>query len=153
MSNWERIERILAFQKETPATSNRPGALARSAKSAVSTKEVQQSQPEEQRGFPRRPLVAKILISDEQSVIVGVCRDISIGGLQVLTERIPGKVGMKLKMNISPSTNDSGSRIESFVAEGVIVRILEDNRGFSFRFERLSNRSKQAIESYIESPT
>jgi hypothetical protein len=132
METWERIEKIGVFQQKGPSRDVIP--------------------PLEQRTSPRRPLVAKILITDEQSVIVGICRDISIGGMQVLTEQIPGKVGTKLKMNISPSTNASGKRIDSFAAEGVIVRVLEDGRGFSFRFERLSDQAKQSIESFIESP-
>jgi hypothetical protein len=137
MKSWDRLGSLPEFQTQGTPPPKSTGGASRSA---------------EQRNNPRRPLVAKILISDEQTVIVGVCRDISIGGLQVLTEKIPGKVGMKLKMNISPSTNEAGNRIESFVAEGVIVRILEDGRGFSFRFERLSDRARQAIESFIESP-
>src|SRR5689334_17496860 len=61
------------------------------------------SKPTDQRENPRRPLVAKIMMTDEQSVIVGVCRDISTGGLQVLTEKVPAPVGARLRMNISPS--------------------------------------------------
>jgi hypothetical protein len=84
-------------------------------------------------------------------VIVGVCRDISIGGMQVLTENIPGAAGTRLRMNISPSSQESGRKIEPFVAEGIVVRILEDGRGFSFRFEKLPEPAKQAIEAYFES--
>ncbi len=136
MKNWERIEKVAAFQVGVP--------LSQSASSVPPIVD--------HRSAPRRPLVAKILISDEQTVIVGVCRDISIGGMQVLTQQVPAKVGAKLKMNISPSTNESGKPIDSFVAKGVIVRILEDGRGFSFRFEQLSERARQAIESFIDSP-
>ncbi len=144
MKNWERLDRVSEFKK----ISSRPlqGSSHSSAQSQTAGLNT------EQRAAPRRPLVAKILMTDEQSVIVGVCRDISVGGLQVLTHRIPANVGAKLKMNISPSSNESGDQIEPFVAEGVIVRILEDGRGFSFRFERLSERARQAIESYFESP-
>lgn len=136
MKNWDRLERVQEFQGGT-------SELPRSEVNRVKL---------EQRETPRRPLIAKILMSDDHSVIVGVCRDISIGGLQVLTERIPANVGAKLKMNISPSSNDTGRPIDPFVAEGTIVRILEDGRGFSFRFDDLNDRSRQAIESYIESP-
>jgi hypothetical protein len=138
MANWEPLERIDPFRHQTQKTQTKappPPAASRDL-----------------RTNPRRPLIAKILMSDDQSVIVGVCRDISIGGLQVLTEQIPGKVGSKLKMNISPSTNDSGTRIEPFVAQGMIVRILEDGRGFSFRFEPLSEKAKKSVECYIDSP-
>jgi hypothetical protein len=40
--------------------------------------------------------------------------------------------------------------LNPFVAEGVIVRVLEDGRGFSFRFEGLSRESQEAIERYID---
>lgn len=145
MKNWDRLERLDAFRQAlggAPAETRKPPRV-----------EKQPAARTDQRSAPRRPLIAKILMTDEQSVIVGVCRDISVGGLQVLTDRIPANVGAKLKMNISPSSNDSGNPIESFVAEGVIVRILEDGRGFSFRFERLPERSKLAIEAYFASPS
>lgn len=138
MANWQRLEQISVFSQ---SISKSP---PKSAPQAV-----------EQRSDPRRPLVAKILLSNDQSVIVGVCRDISIGGMQVLTERLPGKAGSRLKMNISPSSpvsQASSHQIEAFVAEGVIVRILEDGRGFSFRFQNLNEKSKQAIEAYIDLP-
>jgi hypothetical protein len=140
MGNWERIGKIADFVTTPPP----PVAKAEKAEKDIPALD--------QRISPRRPLVARILISNEQSVIIGICRDISIGGLQVLTEKIPGKVGTKLKMNISPSTNTSGNPIEPFVAEGVIARILEDGRGFSFRFKQLSEKAKQSIEYFIESP-
>ena len=131
MKNWEPLQNVATFQSAMVA---------------------EKPKKNNQRSHPRRPLVAKILMSDEQSVILGVCRDISVGGLQVLTEEVPGEVGVKLKMNISPSSNEVGKKVEAFVAEGTIVRILEDGRGFSFRFERLPESSRKAIEAYIESP-
>ena len=143
MKNWQRLQSLAEFKAK--AEPPRRVEVARKVPGLA-------EDGIELRLNPRRPLVAKILMADEQSVIVGVCRDISIGGLQVLTERIPGNAGSKLKMNISPASNDAGNRIEAFTAEGEIVRILEDGRGFSFRFHRLSDRAKQAIESYIKSP-
>lgn len=100
-----------------------------------------------QRASPRRPLVAHILLSNEDVLIAGVCRDISVGGMQVLTDQIPGKAGAHIRLNVSPS--GSGG-LSPFVAEGVIVRLLEDGRGFSFRFENLSEVAKRAIEKYIQ---
>lgn len=132
MKNWERLEAIPVLQAP-PQSSTKV------------TKKV------DNRNAPRRPLVAKILMSDEQTVIVGVCRDISIGGLQVLTEKIPGPVGARIKMNISPSTNESGASVAAFVAKGIIVRVLEDGRGFSFRFENLTPKARESIESFIKS--
>lgn len=119
-----------------------------------------EEKPQDLRSAPRRPLVAKILMANQEAVIVAVCRDISVGGMQVLTDRVPGEPGARIKLNVSPagrggkpgSGEGGGSRdaIEPFVAEGVIVRILEDGRGFSFRFDRLPESSRKAIEKYIE---
>jgi len=98
------------------------------------------------RQSPRKPLVARILVANDQSIITGVCRDISIGGMQILTRKIPGKTGEHIRMNVSPS----GSDIQPFAAEGEIVRILEDGLGFSFRFENLGKDARQSIEKYIK---
>ena len=149
MKNWDRLEQVPEFRALAASALLARPAAAQGSKIGHGGDKIQEN---EQRYHPRRPLVAKILMSDQETVIVGVCRDISIGGLQVLTETVPGAIGTKIKMNISPSSNEAGEPIESFVAEGVIVRILEDGRGFSFRFNRLADRARQAIESYIESP-
>ena len=66
--------------------------------------------------------------------------------MQVLTEHVPGGVGTAIRMNVTPP-QDSG--IHPFVAQGVVVRVLEDQRGFSFRFIEISDDAKKAIESYI----
>jgi hypothetical protein len=172
LSGWERLERLPEFQawaqkrapqEQVPRPPRFPG------KSEPEAEAIGEPAVEERRATPRKPLVAHILMSDQQSVLVGMCRDISIGGLQVLTDSIPGPVGTRLRMNISPpdldgsSSHGSGSRsarsgsspaagsIRPFVAEGVVVRLLEDGCGFSFRFSQLSESSLKAIESYIES--
>ncbi len=101
----------------------------------------------ELRTAPRQPLVAKVWISDDEELTLGVCRDISVGGMQVLTDRVPGKVGARIKLNISPAAS---SKVAPFTAVGVIVRLLEDGRGFSFRFEKLDDRAKRALEKQID---
>jgi hypothetical protein len=140
MPNWSRIEKVPEFQK------------AETSEMKPETK-IEKKRKEDQRQAPRVPLVAKVLMTDEQSVIVGVCRDISIGGLQVLSDRVPANVGAKLKMNISPAGQDKDRPIAAFVAEGTVVRLLEDGRGFSFRFTALAPSAKKAIEDYFESAT
>jgi len=102
--------------------------------------------PKDQRAAPRKPLVAQTYITNHSQVVTGICRDISVGGMQVLTDQIPGTVGTSIRLNVTPP-QDTG--LKPFVAEGVIVRVLEDHRGFSFRFTQISNEAKQAIESYI----
>ena len=159
LADWARLETIERFagdvaeskrvrdQKKTATPPAAPGG----AKPTKVSK--QEAKAEEQRRAPRMPLVAKILMANQQDVMVAVCRDISIGGMQVLTDQIPGKSGDRIKLNVSPAGRGSsgeGTDIEAFVAEGVIVRILEDGRGFSFRFDRLPDSSRKAIEKYIQ---
>jgi hypothetical protein len=106
----------------------------------------------EQRKTPRAPLVAKIIMAAGEAVSVALCRDISIGGMQVLTDNLPGQVGAKIKMNVSMTGGGpGGKRIGPFTAQGVVVRILEDGKGFSFRFEKLGDSARKAIEQYIDS--
>lgn len=99
---------------------------------------------EDKRSSFRKPLVARIIMANKDKIVLGICRDISLGGMQVLTEQVPGPVGTEIKMNISPPQG-----LKAFVAEGEIVRVLEDGRGFSFRFKKLAPDSKKAIEKYI----
>ncbi len=140
MPSWESLEKIREFHESvTNAKKNSNGKLS-----------AQKKQKLDLRGAPRRPLVARIFLTHQDSVIVAVCRDISVGGMQVLTDRVPGKEGARIKMNVSPSGDSKGYRIQPFVAEGVIVRVLEDQCGFSFRFEKLPDRARRAIQNYIE---
>ncbi|HAR42361.1 MAG TPA: hypothetical protein DCS07_06975 [Bdellovibrionales bacterium] len=133
MQTWQKLEEVDEFR----SSSVRPPAPPKGVSGAKTKKEA--------RSAPRRPLVAKIVMAQESSVSVGVCRDISIGGMQVLTDRGPSTVGKKIKLNVS-----APGQIEPFVAEGVVVRILEDGRGFSFRFEKLSTQARDAVESYLQ---
>ncbi len=80
--------------------------------------------------------------------MAGVCRDISVGGMQILCDRVPGEAGTHVKLNVSPTGPGAP---EPFTAEGVIVRVLEDGHGFSFRFDNLDDAARKAIERYIQS--
>ena len=142
MDNWKPIEKLPEFKSALGAQKKLPPPAPPAVRAAA------KGRTKENRGAPRKPLVARIMMSDSRQVHTGVCRDISIGGMQVLTEVVPGKVGDWLKMNVSTV---GGRKIESFVAEGVIVRVLEDGRGFSFRFEGLNAAAKRAIENYVQS--
>ena len=99
----------------------------------------------EKRQTPRRPFEAKILLTDGQEVGWALCRDISIGGMQLLMDHVPGDVGAQLKLNVTASAD-----IPAFACDGEIVRVMEDGRGFSFRFLSLPAKAKAAIEKYIE---
>ncbi len=142
MGGWVRLEELAEFSHAAPQGSQKPAfELATS---------------DDKRKAPRFPLIARILVADDAQVSVAICRDISIGGMQVLTDRLPGPVGTRLKLNVSPASAKTStgkkvrSTIEAFVAEGEVVRILEDGRGYSFRFNKLPEKSRKAIESYIQ---
>jgi hypothetical protein len=98
----------------------------------------------DKRAAPRKPFETKILLTDGKEVGWAICRDISVGGMQVLMDHAPGPAGTDLKLNVNAQGNVPG-----FACEGTIVRILEDGRGFSFRFKTLSPEARAAIEKYI----
>lgn len=98
---------------------------------------------QDKRTAPRKPFEAKILLTDGKEVGWAICRDISIGGMQVLMDQVP-KTGSQLKLNVGAIAS-----IPGFTCEGEVVRILEDGRGFSFRFHSLPANAKSAIEKYI----
>jgi hypothetical protein len=156
MKGWDRLERIKGFKVPESAPPLPPSSKS-SPKSAKDAKksEADSFVQEDLRTGIRSPMVAKILLASGDSVTTAICRDISVGGMQVLTDRIPGAVGARIKLNVTPATAPragTGKKdFEPFVAEGVIVRILEDGRGFSFRFEKLTDKAKRTIESYIQS--
>lgn len=100
----------------------------------------------EKRGAPRRPFEARIVLTDGREVGWAICRDISVGGMQILMDHVPGDVGATLRVNVTGSGD-----IPSFACEGKIVRVLDDSRGFSLRFQGLTSEARQAIEKYVQS--
>lgn len=155
--NWERLESIQLFAPLLEDSKNKTPKSPKSAKQAAASILDNKDVKLEQRRGSRTPLVAKVVLAgatkgkEQPKLAVGICRDISVGGMQVLTDQVPGPVGTTVKLNVSPSEYEKSKRIEPFVADGVIVRILEDGRGFSFRFEKLSAQARESIEAYIES--
>ncbi len=105
-----------------------------------------EKKPEERRASPRKPLLAQVYLTNQKQLTAAVCRDISVGGMQVLTDEVPGKTGESIRLNVMPPAS---SGLRPFVASGVIVRILEDQRGFSFRFTEITDEAKRSIERYV----
>jgi hypothetical protein len=130
LSDWQPINTVPAFQ----------GLFG------VHSESLEGVSPEK-RGHPRKPLTAKIYLTNQREVLSGLCRDISVGGMQVLTDPLPGRSGDEIHLNVLPP-KDSG--LSSFAARGIIVRILEDQRGFSFRFTDISTEAVRAIKQYIK---
>lgn len=93
----------------------------------------------------RKPFIARMLFHDDAKLYEGICRDISLGGMQVLVSGYPGVVGDKISFNVHPDNS-----AYHFVASGEIVRILEGGQGFSFRFTELSSEAKTAISGYVQ---
>lgn len=99
----------------------------------------------EKRTAVRKPFIARMFIQNQKSVFEGICRDISIGGMQVLVDNFPGRNGERININVHPENSDF-----SFVASGEIVRLLEGGQGFSFRFIDLSEDALSAIDRYLK---
>jgi len=64
--------------------------------------------------------------------------------MQVLVSNFPGRVGEEISLNVHPDNSDY-----NFVASGKIVRRLDGDQGFSFRFTGLSEDAKNTIENYV----
>jgi hypothetical protein len=101
-------------------------------------------QETERRRWIRKPLLARMFVQNNKKVFEGVCRDISVGGMQVLTDTFPGRAGDKIAINVHPDNTEY-----HFTASGTVVRLLEGNQGFSFRFDALQTEAQRAIEKYI----
>jgi hypothetical protein len=99
---------------------------------------------EDKRAFIRKPFIARMFIQNDKQVFEGICRDVSVGGMQVLIDQFPGAIGETIDINVHPEAQE-----HSFVASGKIVRLLEGGQGFSFRFHNLNEEAVSAISSYI----
>lgn len=102
-------------------------------------------QEEERRGSERKPFVARLFVQNNKNVFEGICRDISIGGMQVLMDEFKGNAGDKISINVHPENSDY-----HFTASGIVVRVLEGSSGFSFRFQGLNDEAKRSIEKYLQ---
>jgi len=99
----------------------------------------------ERRKSKRCPLSARVFLSDNEEFYQGVCRDVSIGGAQVLVANFNGNEGDEVKVNMH--LNDGSF---AFTARGKIIRSLSRVGGFAMRFIDLSPSSITMINEYIE---
>ncbi|MBL7665025.1 MAG: PilZ domain-containing protein [Bacteriovoracaceae bacterium] len=98
----------------------------------------------DRRSAARKPFVARMFFHDNNQLYEGICRDISIGGMQVLVADYPGNVGDEISLNVHPENSE-----QHFVASGKIVRMLDKGQGFSFRFTVIETDAIKAIQKYI----
>lgn len=99
----------------------------------------------DRRTTTRKPFIARLFVQNNKKLFEGLCRDISVGGMQVLVDDFKGQAGDKISINVHPENSDY-----HFTAGGVVVRVLEGNAGFSFRFNGLNDEAKAAIEKYLK---
>ncbi len=139
MKDWARLESLTEFRA--------------AAEAALPLIEEARTRTIELRSTPRKPLVAKIVVAGAGKLVMGICQDLSVGGMLVLTNDNPGPPGAVIRLNVSPTGSGSGSQplMNPFAAEGVVVRRLEGGHGFSFRFTKLDPHAKEAIEAYLGS--
>jgi len=104
----------------------------------------EEAKPVERREGERKPITARILFHDDSQVYDGLCADISEGGLKILMNNFPGKLGDNISMNVHPEDSEF-----SFVANGEVVYILEGNIGFSVKFVDLEDEANAAIKSFL----
>lgn len=99
----------------------------------------------DRRTAARKPFIARLFVQNNKKLFEGICRDISVGGMQVLVSDFKGVAGDKISINVHPENTEY-----HFTASGVVVRVLEGNAGFSFRFQDLNDEAKRSIEKYIQ---
>lgn len=99
---------------------------------------------DERRKEARKPFVARLFFHNKNQLFEGLCRDISIGGMQILAANIPCQVGESISMNVHPENSDY-----HFVAKGKVVRVISGEQGVCVRFQGLSEEAIDAIEKYI----
>ena len=99
----------------------------------------------ERRSGSRRPFIARMLFHNDSQLYEGICRDISLGGMQVLVSGFPAQLGEHISLNVHPDNSEY-----HFVASGEVVRVLEGRQGFSFRFIEVSDQARSAISKYID---
>ena len=99
----------------------------------------------ERRNSKRCPISARVFLSDNKSFFQGVCRDVSVGGAQVLVANFPGKEGDVVKVNMH---FEDGSF--AFSASGKVIRVLSRVGGFAMRYIDLRPEAISMINDYIE---
>jgi hypothetical protein len=109
----------------------------------------------DQRVAKRIPFMAAVKFSGagagrDLAVFTGICRDLSKGGMQVMSSSTPGYPGSLLTLSVEPV---SDSTLPRFSCEGVIVRLLPNNAGFSVRFRELSSANQDALSKCLKGGT
>jgi hypothetical protein len=98
----------------------------------------------DKRIWERKPFMARLFFTNKDQFFEGICRDISLGGMKVLIDHFPAKLNEEISLNVHPEQEEY-----QFVAKAKVVRVLDDDNGFSLEFVDLGNEAKSAISSYL----
>lgn len=110
---------------------------------------------QDQRVAKRIPFMAAVRFSSagarrDLATFTGICRDLSKGGMRVMSSSNPGFPGSLVNLTIEPV---SDATLPLFSAEGVIVRLLPNNGGFSVRFAKLTPAQQDALSKCLKAGT
>jgi hypothetical protein len=105
------------------------------------------SDTSEQRRAKRVPFVATVKFAGagagaNLALFTGICKDLSGSGMSVMSSNNPGFPGSLVTLTIEPVSDASLPR---FSIEGVIVRLLARDSGFSVRFTKVTKQQEDAI--------
>jgi hypothetical protein len=105
----------------------------------------------DQRLARRVPFMATVKFSGagvgtNLALFTGICRDLSKTGMMVMSSNNPGFPGTLVTLSIEPV---SDAKLPRFGVEGVIVRLLARDSGFSVRFSRLTKQQEDAISQCL----
>jgi hypothetical protein len=103
-------------------------------------KQTETIKKEERRKFQRFPVLARVFFESDKRFHIGICKDISEGGIKVLVNNFQGKVGDAISMNVHKENSDL-----SFVAKGIIVALSPEKGGFSLKFNEISPETRSTI--------
>jgi len=109
----------------------------------------------DQRRATRIPFMATVKFSGAgvgQGLVMytGICRDLSKGGMSVMSSSNPGFPGSLVTLTIEPVSDASLPRL---AVEAVIVRLLKDNQGFSVRFSKLKPAQQESLAALLKAGT
>lgn len=168
MDNWQALaqtpELASSLPSQKPAVPPPPAGMAQGSQSAAPAPAQSSSQStpaaatsaENSRSAPRIPITARVLFHDNQLVGEGLCRDLSIGGAQILLDAranpniqvVP--VGSVIKMNLHSEEAVSDGKKVVFTTEAVVVRHLSSGeRGFAVRFLNIEDEFINLIQNYV----
>jgi hypothetical protein len=115
---------------------------------------IEKTQLSDKRKGQRAELIAVVRFhfkeDPPQTNHIGICRDLSTGGMMIISQHLPPRDAAIAQIEIHP---EEESTVEPFAATGVVRHILDDKSGFSIEFAHIPNKAIQQIEQHIKIQT